>query len=216
YSDAAIGSARLLGFDLGLNFRAPYRAHSPRDLWRRWHISLSTWLRDYLYVPLGGNRRGPTRTQVHLALTMLLGGLWHGASWMFVLWGGYHGLLLAIDRRLPEPRSGAAVELWGRRLVTFLLVCLGWVFFRSESPDEAWAVLGSLFEARGSVPLSGAALLALTLGVLAHLPSRAAKDAVAARFAGWPAPIQGIAFALLVGLFLNAASLRVPFIYFQF
>ena len=216
YSDVAIGSARLLGLDLGLNFRAPYRAQGPRDLWRRWHISLSTWLRDYLYVPLGGNRLGPTRTQVNLGLTMLLGGLWHGASWMFVLWGAYHGLLLAIERRLPLDDDPGPLARWVRRAVTFVLVCLGWVFFRSETPAEAWAVLGSLFEPRGAAPLRGLALLALGLGVLTHLPPRAVKDALAARFAHLPAPVQGIAFALLVGLFLNAASLRVPFIYFQF
>ena len=216
YSDVAIGSAHLLGFDLGLNFRAPYRASSPQDLWRRWHISLSSWLRDYLYIPLGGNRRGPSRTQVNLALTMLLGGLWHGASWMFVLWGGYHGLLLAIDRRLPAPRDDRPLELWGRRAVTFVLVCLGWVFFRSATPDQAWAVLGSLAAPRGDASLPILACVALGVGFALHLPPRGFKRAVHERFAALPGLVQGACFALLVGLFLNAASLRVPFIYFQF
>jgi alginate O-acetyltransferase complex protein AlgI len=216
YSDVAIGSARLLGFDLGTNFRAPYRATSPQDLWRRWHISLSSWLRDYLYIPLGGNRSGPTRTQVNLALTMLLGGLWHGASWMYVLWGGYHGLLLAVDRKLPAPKDPGAIESWLRRAVTFALVCLGWVFFRSATPDEAQAVLRSLAAPRGDARVGWLVAAVLAMGVAVHLPPRAFKRRVSDAVAGLPSFVQGVLLALLVGLFLNAAALRVPFIYFQF
>jgi alginate O-acetyltransferase complex protein AlgI len=216
YSDIAIGSARLLGFELGENFRAPYRATGPRDFWRRWHISLSTWLRDYLYVPLGGNRRGALRTQWNLALTMLLGGLWHGASWMFVLWGAYHGLLLAMERALPAPSLDSALGRWTARVVTFHLVCLGWVFFRSETPAQAWAVLTSLFDPRGAEELAPLALGSLGLAFLLHLPAVERRHRWREAFARWPAPVQGVVYAALLGLFLSASQLQVPFLYFQF
>jgi alginate O-acetyltransferase complex protein AlgI len=141
----AIGLGLMLGFVFAKNFDAPYRSESITDFWRRWHISLSTWLREYLYIPLGGNRRGPVRTYVNLILTMLLGGLWHGASWNFVVWGGIHGGMLAFERsqgresfyhNLPRPlRIG----------LTFVTVLIGWVFFRASSLSRALAYLGSMF-----------------------------------------------------------------------
>ena len=135
YSDMAIGCALALGFVLPDNFRRPYGAIGFSDFWRRWHISLSTWLRDYLYIPLGGNRKGAIRTQINLALTMLLGGLWHGASWAFVIWGALHGLYLALERtivkyvpaRFAKPRIVQVLLI----ILTFHLVCFAWLFFAS-------------------------------------------------------------------------------------
>jgi alginate O-acetyltransferase complex protein AlgI len=147
YSDMAVGLGYLFKLRIPQNFNAPYRALGITDFWRRWHISLSSWLRDYLYVPLGGNRKGTLRTYVNLMLTMLLGGLWHGANWTFVIWGGYHGSLLILDR---------LTERWARhipalilRWLTFLLVVIGWVFFRSTSLHMALVWLGRMAGASG-------------------------------------------------------------------
>jgi D-alanyl-lipoteichoic acid acyltransferase DltB (MBOAT superfamily) len=137
YSDIARGAARLLGFDLMLNFNLPYFATSLRDFWRRWHISLSTWLRDYLYVPLGGNRLGTGRTYFNLTLTMLLGGLWHGASLTFVLWGLWHGLGLAFNRWWTESRPmGLRLPGWLAWCLTMAHVLYGWLLFRAVSPGQ--------------------------------------------------------------------------------
>ncbi|MBI3415674.1 MAG: MBOAT family protein [Verrucomicrobia bacterium] len=154
YSDIARGSAQLLGFHFMVNFRQPYLATSLSDLWRRWHISLSTWLRDYLYIPLGGNRHGEANTQRNLFLTMLLGGLWHGANWTFVIWGALHGAGLAVARWLgfqPETsaRENAATSFstlkrWLARIAVFHFVCLGWIFFRATSVNEAFRFLQGL------------------------------------------------------------------------
>lgn len=161
YSDMAVGLALLLGFLFVKNFNDPYRAHSITDFWRRWHISLSSWLRDYLYVPLGGNRLGSVRTYFNLMIVMLLGGLWHGASWNFVIWGAIHGAMLALERgqgkrslyrRFPEPL---------RIAITFLIVCASWVFFRAETLPDALRYLASLTDfqrASGSAALLGAVI----------------------------------------------------------
>jgi D-alanyl-lipoteichoic acid acyltransferase DltB (MBOAT superfamily) len=142
YSDIARGAARCLGFDLSRNFDMPYLSATPSEFWRRWHISLSSWLRDYLYVPLGGNRRGKHRTYLNLMLTMLLGGLWHGAALTFVIWGGIHGLVLCVYRVLEAPVRGFSERLplpaqRALRVVAVLfffhLVCLAWLFFRADS-----------------------------------------------------------------------------------
>lgn len=148
YSAIACGTACWLGFDLMTNFRRPYFALDPRDFWQRWHISLSSWLRDYLYIPLGGNRGGSGRTARNLMVTMLLGGLWHGAAWTFVIWGGIHGLWLGAHRACLRLRSGpAAAAPWLKVLkwgVTFHLVCLTWLAFRADSLRGALAMLGRL------------------------------------------------------------------------
>lgn len=150
YSTTAIGTALCLGFALPNNFRFPYAAIGFSDFWRRWHISLSTWLRDYLYIPLGGNQKGRLRTYANLMITMLLGGLWHGASWTFVVWGGLHGLYLAAERFLREtmPARDFYKSLWFRvamALLTYFLVNLTWVFFRAEGFSEAMLFLASMF-----------------------------------------------------------------------
>src|SRR5262249_22299061 len=145
YTDIAIGCAKLFGFHFPINFRRPYLSASITEFWRRWHISLSRWLRNYLYIPLGGNRRGTLATYRNLMLTMLLGGLWHGASWNFVIWGGYHGLFLCLERMLgwqtnEESRLGIALRA-PRALATFVIVCAGWVFFRSATLADSLIVL---------------------------------------------------------------------------
>ncbi len=149
YSDIARGLARWMGVELMLNFNNPYYALNPKDFWSRWHISLSSWLRDYLYIPLGGNRKGRRRTYINLALTMLLGGLWHGAAWTFVIWGAFHGLLLVIYHRWAEkyspkgtPDSGRWLTL--RRLGMFHLACVGWLFFRANSLGQVGDIVRSL------------------------------------------------------------------------
>src|SRR5580692_7872390 len=147
YTDMAIGMALLLGFHFPVNFRRPYLAFSITDFWHRWHISLSRWLRDYLYIPLGGNRGGEWKTYRNLMLTMLLGGLWHGASWNFVAWGGYHGALLSIERMfrgkyVEQTRWTISYPL--KALATFALAMAGWVFFRAQTFHESAYVLGQM------------------------------------------------------------------------
>jgi alginate O-acetyltransferase complex protein AlgI len=157
YSDMAIGLGLIFGFVFAKNFDSPYRSESITDFWRRWHISLSTWLREYLYVPLGGNRRGTRRTYLNLILTMLLGGLWHGASWNFVIWGGLHGGMLAFERS--QGREGFYHNLPRpfRIAFTFLIVLLGWVFFRAADLPRALSYFASMFGFGNAQP--GATLL---------------------------------------------------------
>jgi alginate O-acetyltransferase complex protein AlgI len=234
YTDIAIGSAALLGIRFPRNFDAPYKATSIQDFWRRWHISLSTWLRDYLYVPLGGNRRGPARTYVNLLLTMLLGGLWHGANWTFVAWGALHGVGLAGTRafqRLREARghrSSAAPD--GPRtdggragallsaFLTFHFVCFAWIFFRADTFRGARAMLVSLGTLTTFHPnLPRPVVLVLAVGLLSHwVPERwyeGARDG----FARLPAPALGVALFLVALLVREMESAEVvPFVYFQF
>ena len=171
YTDMAIGIALLLGFKIPLNFRIPYFALSPVDFWRRWHISLSSWLRDYLYISLGGNRTGHRYRNVFI--TMLLGGLWHGAAWTFVAWGAFHGLIITAThylRELPAFRGfasneGKLVKLiqW---VITFYLILIGWVFFRAQSIDDAWMILGNMHTLSG---LPEASVVAPTIFILTVL-----------------------------------------------
>src|SRR3954467_71676 len=144
YSDMAIGLARMMGFRLRENFNAPYIAQSITEFWRRWHISLTTWIRDYLYIPLGGDRRGEARTYLNLWICFLLSGLWHGASWNFVIWGAYNGLFLTLDRlslRAPRARCAPAIAT----AVTLFIVMIGWAIFRSDSPAHLMQFLAALF-----------------------------------------------------------------------
>ena len=155
YSSIARGVSKWLGIDLMTNFRMPYLARNPSDFWQRWHISLSSWLRDYLYIPLGGNRGSKVVVYRNLMLTMLLGGLWHGAGWTFLIWGGLHGLILCIYRALGQQVKLPA--LWGRILATvffFHLVCLTWLFFRAESLTQAWEMLALIFTQQEMTPLA--------------------------------------------------------------
>ncbi len=155
YSSIARGVSKWLGIDLMTNFRMPYLARNPSDFWQRWHISLSSWLRDYLYIPLGGNRGSKLLVYRNLMITMLLGGLWHGAGWTFLIWGGLHGLILCIYRALGN--SIKLPALWGRILATvffFHLVCLTWLFFRAESLAQAWEMLVLIFTHQEMTPLA--------------------------------------------------------------
>lgn len=146
YTDIAIGSALVLGIRLPANFREPYLSCSIREFWRRWHISLSTWLRDYLYIPLGGSKRGPTHTQINLMITMLLGGLWHGAGWNWVIWGGLQGAMMIFERAigLSDTRPKQRIAIVFRWFMTFHLVCLSWIFFRADDVGQAWEVLSRI------------------------------------------------------------------------
>jgi alginate O-acetyltransferase complex protein AlgI len=145
YSDMAVGLALMLGFVLIQNFDSPYKSRSITEFWRRWHISLSTWLRDYLYIPLGGNRKGEGRTYVNLMTVMLFGGLWHGASWNFVIWGGIHGSALAFERAQGKHSLYRRLPSVLQVAITFLIVCLSWVFFRAKTLAQATAYLASMF-----------------------------------------------------------------------
>jgi D-alanyl-lipoteichoic acid acyltransferase DltB (MBOAT superfamily) len=225
YTDIAIGSALLLGIRFPLNFDAPYKAHSIQDFWRRWHISLSTWLRDYLYIPLGGNRKGKVRTYVNLMLTMLLGGLWHGANWTFVVWGGIHGAALAVNKLVDDLRGKKRAEKPRSLLahvagvfLTFHIVLVGWVFFRADSFEKAQLVFSRLTELTLSHPnLPGTVVAVLALGLVTHFLPEGLYRTVRESFVRLPAPVQGIAlFVAAVAIRQMASSDAVPFVYFQF
>ena len=219
YSDMAVGLGLMLGFRFPQNFNSPYKSASITEFWQRWHISLSSWLRDYLYIPLGGNRKGALRTYFNLFLTMLLGGLWHGASWTFVLWGAYHGLLLAMER--VHGRHGLGWRL--PRLLqvggTFVLVMFGWLLFRAESIPVFSAMARGLlgFNGWGAVyPLADAGALAWGMLAFCSVFVFVAKNSWEIRWR----PTWRLAMAL-IGLFvLCVATLLVntssPFLYFQF
>lgn len=224
YSAIAIGVAKWLGFDLMENFRRPYFSANPREFWQRWHISLSTWLRDYLYIPLGGNRQGRWRTGANLMITMLLGGLWHGAAWTFLIWGGIHGLWLAIHRRIrgrsdPPGGSGGRFLRLVSVVATFHLVCLTWLFFRAESLDQATALLvglGSSWEATDFVA-TGSSLIAFFVGpwLVFELWSERSGGSFAILEKPWGFRVFLYLYILLMLLFFPAPA-PVEFIYFQF
>ena len=222
YSTIAIGAALCLGFSLPDNFRMPYAAIGFSDFWRRWHISLSTWLRDYLYIPLGGNRKGGGRTYVNLMVTMLLGGLWHGASWTFVVWGGLHGLYLAAERWLRARFAGRPRGLLGDfalAVLTWFLVNLTWVFFRAEDFSSAWRLLGaSLGLGAGEPVLTTALAVPAALGVVLLFLTQwgmrnRTLEGVAAALPGW---LLGLIWALLALSLVLAQGSQNAFIYFQF
>ncbi|HEX9620156.1 MAG TPA: MBOAT family O-acyltransferase, partial [Polyangiaceae bacterium] len=223
YTDMAIASARLFGFELVKNFDFPYFAPNVTAFWRRWHISLSFWLRDYLYVPLGGNRHGRLRTYRNLILTMLLGGLWHGAAWHFVAWGGLHGVALAVERALgvrADTAAAGARNVLSRvagTLATFYFVCVCWVLFRAESFGQALEVLDSfvLLRSPGTETLPAGLFGLFALLALLHLGARL----LSAR--PWWREVPRFGFALSYGiafaLAVSADPLTMrPFIYFQF
>jgi len=218
YTDMAIGIALLLGFQLPQNFNRPYMALSLQEFWRRWHMTLSRWLRDYLYIPLGGNRDGPRRTYRNLMITMLLGGLWHGASFTFVIWGGIHGGALSVERWAREHYPRFRMPTWAAWFVTFNVVCVAWVFFRAPNLDIAFQVLGGL-GLSGPSPLVTLPMVFLVLAAVGvqALPSgwwRQGEAWIVAR----PVAAQGVAFGLVI-LIADAAVGQqgvAPFIYFQF
>jgi D-alanyl-lipoteichoic acid acyltransferase DltB (MBOAT superfamily) len=246
YSTSAIGVAMCLGFILPQNFMYPYAAIGFSDFWRRWHITLSSWLRDYLYIPLGGNRKGRFRTYINLMITMLIGGLWHGANWTFVAWGGLHGLYLWGEKALQERGVRAqkkakqhvaepvlevasiTPELPVKRpksfpyaFLTFLLICVTWVFFRSATFTEAWRILHSM---AGQAPPSGPPILTtadilkvfvvITLMLISHWFMRNTSVLKTASKMPWWA--TGTVWSVLIILIVLSQQTGKAFIYFQF
>lgn len=223
YSDMAVGLGRMLGFEFLKNFDAPYLAESITDLWRRWHISLSSVLRDYLYFPLGGNQKGPARTYFNLAVVMLLGGLWHGAKWNFIVWGAYHGAFLCYERWRGKQSVYHRLPQGLRVALTFLLMLFSWVLFRADTLADAGRYFGAML---GLAPASGAsALLAADLYGPLHLVTLALCAALvfqrvqahdwSLKPQTWARPallLPLFAFAVLV-MFSQAFN---PFLYFQF
>jgi alginate O-acetyltransferase complex protein AlgI len=220
YTDMARGISQWMGFDLQVNFNVPYLAVDPTDFWQRWHISLSTWLRDYLYIPLGGNRYGVSRTYINLMLTMLIGGLWHGANWTFVLWGLYHGLLLCAYRALaPNLATSLKGSFWRRGLHQiwfFHLVCISWLLFRSQTMEQLRGMTAALFRAP-VLELGTAARLGLALPVFVveYLIYRHRDQVAFLNFTPWP-----VRAAVYVGMYWTLIGLGrwtgEGFIYFQF
>lgn len=205
YTDIARGIAKVMGFEFMLNFCLPYLSASPREFWSRWHISLSTWLRDYLYIPLGGNRKGKTRTYVNVMITMLLGGLWHGAAWTFILWGTYHGLLLILYRDV-GPR-------WLRVAVFFHLTCYGWLIFRAGSLTQLASMTAALFQPLRAIDPQLAGHLLLLILPLAVAPILLRLTEYWRR-AGLE--LRTACYAALLYLTLFRGGQPQSFIYFQF
>jgi alginate O-acetyltransferase complex protein AlgI len=222
YSDMAIGLARVLGYDLMENFHWPYLSTRIDEFWRRWHISLSTWLRDYLYIPLGGNRKGRTRTYINLMITMLLGGLWHGAAWTFVVWGAIHGLSLAVVKFVGEQqfdsnqRSATPWRQVTGWLATMFIVLVAWVFFRSPNFDVAARMLGAMLGIhRGFSYLPAMMAVLVPMAVGAHLVQAMGYH----QFFWLPANRLRSATVLLTMIWLVVVFHPrnfSPFIYFQF
>lgn len=229
YSDMAIGIALLLGFHFPLNFNSPYKSDSVTDFWHRWHISLSTWLRDYLYISLGGNRKGKIRTYVNLILTMLLGGLWHGASWNFVVWGGLHGVALAVHKffrnLMHRPKNYRSTELrkFFAVILTFHFVCLGWIFFRNTTFEASLTMIQQVFtafhpELAGQLFAGYWEVFALmAVGYLLHWCPDSWQEACTKGMIRLPLIFQALILILLIFLVIQVKSSDIqPFIYFQF
>ena len=216
YSDMAVGLGYMFGLRIPQNFNSPYKALDPSDFWRRWHISLSTCLRDYIYIPLGGNRGGEAKTYRNLMLTMLIGGLWHGANWTFVIWGGYHGLLLAAYRRFAAAWDVLPAVI--RQALMFVLVLIGWVFFRCPDLSMALLMLQRMFLFTPGASLAGQASLGLCLVLSAWL-AMVAPNAFDIHRGEWRlSTTQRYALAAAFGacLALMAGTGSSPFLYFQF
>lgn len=231
YSDMAIGLALLLGFKFPKNFDAPYKSATITEFWRRWHISLSSWLKDYLYISLGGNRKGRIRTYVNLIITMLLGGLWHGAAMRFVLWGGFHGVLLALHKLLMSlfPRlkpTGAGMRRGWKvagALVTFHLVCLGWIFFRARDVDTGMDVLEQIF-LNFDVSLVPDILAGyweifslMAIGYVSHFIPQRLQDRACGAVIRNSLVVNALLLVLIIWVVMQVKSAAIqPFIYFQF
>ena len=213
YSNMAVGLGYLFGIRIPQNFATPYKADGIADFWRRWHISLSSCLRDYLYIPLGGNRGGTFGVYRNVMITMLIGGLWHGASWVFVAWGAYHGILLSLNRAFESPWERVPIAV--RRVVTFLLVIIGWVLFRSTGFPMAAGLFGAMFRPVASPGLTAFPALIALLAVgfaLAHFGKNTFE--MTHRWGLAMRCVWLLAFALCV--FRIVTWQDTPFLYFQF
>lgn len=224
YSDMAIGCAKCLGYDFGKNFNMPYISKSVTEFWRRWHISLSTWLKEYLYIPLGGNRRGKPRQYLNLFVTMLLGGLWHGADWTFVFWGGLNGLALCVDKLLPAKKEGVFMQTVNT-LITFSFITFTWIFFRADSFLTAGIIIKGIFTLQNGIrqPFSWAFAAIISLVICTVVPViKKQKQGVAEIDGYYPTfnlnSIIGLSVLFIsVGLiFCLAYTGENPFVYFQF
>lgn len=229
YSDMAIGIALLLGFHFPLNFNSPYKSGSITDFWHRWHISLSTWLKDYLYISLGGNRKGKIRTYVNLLITMLLGGLWHGASWNFVVWGALHGAALAADKffrnllHLPKDYKSSGLKRFFAVIFTFHFVCLCWIFFRNSSFDASLTMLDRLFSdfhPSQAIQLFAGywkVFLLMFTGYALHWIPDDFQEKCIRKMINTPLAVQAVILIALICLVVQIKGSDVhPFIYFQF
>ncbi|MCX6351789.1 MAG: MBOAT family protein [Bacteroidetes bacterium] len=228
YTDIAIGLALLMGFHLPKNFDSPYKATNITDFWRRWHISLSTWLRDYLYIPLGGNKKGKIRQYINLFLTMLLGGLWHGANIRFIIWGGVHGLGLAFHKlwmqffpSTQKKKNNFILIISG--LITFHFVAFCWIFFRAPNMAVVGQMMGQVFHhfninlASDFITGYWRVMAMIILGYAIHLLPSSLKLSATNRFINLPLAAKAVAIALLVVIMYQGMSSAVqPFIYFQF
>lgn len=229
YSDMAIGLALLLGYRFKDNFAAPFKAQNPTEFWHRWHISLSTWLRDYVYIPLGGNRRGRARAYVNQIMTMVVGGLWHGASWMYLLWGAYHGVLLVLHKWLrgyrfvPEALEGTAIVRALNIGITFVLVVAGFTVFRSPDVATAGQIAKQIFTSfhLSVAPqfVSGYMLIiaAMAVGYLSHMAPRRWSADASGSFAAMPLLWQSVLLVAVLFLVVQTRSSElVPFIYLSY
>jgi len=224
YSDIARGSAFLLGIELPENFNQPYFSRSVTEFWRRWHISLSNWLRDYLYIPLGGNRGTEGQTYRNLMLTMLIGGLWHGAATTFVIWGGLHGLFLVAERRFTDIPLEDWRRPWSlrrdllRTVITFQLVCVAWVFFRAPSTNGALHYLSDIAHLQhGTTDHNAVAMLALAAAAMVFVDYVQLRARDHAAFVDWNPLVRGFMYGcLIVPIVIFSGGTPVPFIYFRF
>ena len=231
YSDMAIGLGAMFGFTFPENFDYPYLSASVGEFWRRWHISLSSWLKDYLYISLGGNRKGKIRTYINLLITMLLGGLWHGASMSFIIWGAIHGVALAIHKFIMSRFSsfkqlGSEMKPWRRVLgilITFHLVCFGWIFFRADSIQTVKEMLSQIFTnfhpevfTQFVAGYKGVFIL-MVIGYVLHFMPKSAENAVQGVVTRSPLLVQAVILAVMIFVVVQFKSAGVqPFIYFQF
>jgi D-alanyl-lipoteichoic acid acyltransferase DltB (MBOAT superfamily) len=217
YTDIAIGVALLFGFHFPENFRRPYLSASITEFWRRWHMTLSRWLRDYIYISLGGNQRGKVRTYANLMATMLLGGLWHGANWNFVIWGGYHGAVLAIERVVWGREAKKGIVRIPLTVLTFGIACIGWVFFRAKTLSTALYVVGQMFSGTaGTWLLSSLEMKLIFATLLVALAEE--YGSVLSRLGSSPLWVRTAAtvMTLLAIELFTASDHSIPFVYFQF
>jgi len=229
YSNIARGLGKVMGFNIVVNFNIPYFAINPSDFWKRWHISLSSWLKEYLYIPLGGNRKGTFITYRNLALTMLLGGLWHGAAWTFIIWGAYHGLLLIIYRlaepltkRIPEVSNKLLNKAWYfiRALFFFHLVCIGWLFFRAQSISQATEMFQKIIFNFGPITTLTKVVLIKTIFItsillIVQVFQFAKKDLLVVYRSHWSIKMLFYAICFLL-IAIYGVTGGNEFIYFQF
>jgi len=225
YSNIARGLAKCMGIEIMVNFNLPYFAHNPREFWQRWHISLSSWLRDYLYIPLGGNRKGAPATYRNLAVTMLLGGLWHGAAWTFIIWGAYHGGLLIAHRlispwqkkfELPPGSMAKKMFGWIRIICFFHLTCIGWLIFRAQSISQVAQMLASIFLNFGPIAGIGIKFVFLHVVILVVIQFIQYRKKNLMALYRWPIPLLAGVQALMFYLMVWGGRTGHVFIYFQF